>query len=178
MSRADLIRTYIDGLNLAEVTVVCSGRQCRICIGEPADGEKVKASYHLKPTHADLVLATIGKEGVTGTKPAVLAASIEKAAATLGANYFTLDALRAEAAVQVAEITARIKAAGLSGALKQWNTRYRQYRLARAEQGEPAIPYSVFLEQVVIMPTVRDAAASGLIIQRKEGCEPLPAICH
>jgi hypothetical protein len=76
----------------------------------------------------------------------------------------TPDELRKVAAQQVAEITARVKAAGLSGALKKWNTRYRQYRLAQVEKREPAIPYSVFLEQFVITPTVRNAAMTGRMI--------------
>jgi hypothetical protein len=64
----------------------------------------------------------------------------------------------------VAEITERVKSAGLSGKLKRWNAAYKQYRLAQLEKSEPAIPYSAFLEQVVIMPTVRQLAASGRMI--------------
>ncbi|HXB78670.1 MAG TPA: hypothetical protein VNX23_14905 [Bradyrhizobium sp.] len=48
--------------------------------------------------------------------------------------------IRAAAEQQVAEITTRIKVAGPSGALKKFNTRYRQYRLAQVEKREPAIP--------------------------------------
>jgi hypothetical protein len=36
--------------------------------------------------------------------------------------------------------------------------------LAQVEKSEPAIPYSSFLEQVVIMPTLRQIAASGRAI--------------
>jgi hypothetical protein len=46
-----------------------------------------------------------------------------------------------------------------SGALKKFNTRYRQYRLAQIERCEPAISYAVFLEQFVITPTVRHVAS-------------------
>ena len=75
-----------------------------------------------------------------------------------------IEGIRAAAEKQVAEITARIKAAGTSGALKQWNSRYRQYRLAQVEKNEPAISYAVFLEQFVITPTVRHVAGSGRMI--------------
>lgn len=128
MSRASLVEAYISGLNLTAVSVVCSGGQCRICADEPAPGEKVRASYHLKPTHADLVLMTIGREGLTAKQPAALAASIEKAAAVVGAPVMASDALHRLAAAQVEAITERVKTAGLSGALKPWNARYRQYR--------------------------------------------------
>ena len=109
MSRADLVDVYISGLNLAEVVVVSNGRQCRITnVGEFVPGEKIKASYHLKPTHADLVLATIGREGLSG-KPAALVAAIERTAEMLGAPYQRPDELRRGAEQQVDEITARIK---------------------------------------------------------------------
>jgi hypothetical protein len=81
-------------------------------------------------------------------------------AAMLGAPYQTPDA----AEQQVAEITERVKASGLSGKLKRWNTAYRQYRLAQVEKREPAIPYAAFLEQYVIAPTVRNAAMSGRMV--------------
>jgi len=77
----------------------------------------------------------------------------------LGAPFQTPSELRKTAEQQVAEIAARIKAAGPSGALKKWNSRYRAYRLAQVEKHEPAISYAVFLEQFVISPTVRHVAA-------------------
>jgi len=107
---------------------------------------------------------TIGKEGLSDKPPAAVAALIEQAAARLGAPFQTADELRKVAEQQVAEITARIKVAGPSGALKKFNTRYRQYRLAQVEKRELAIPYSVFLEQFVITPTVRNVAATGRMI--------------
>jgi hypothetical protein len=82
----------------------------------------------------------------------------------LGARHHSPAELRKAAAEQVAEITARVKASGQRGALKVWNTRYKQYRLAQVAKAEPAIPYSAFLEQVVIMPTVRQVAATGRMV--------------
>lgn len=161
MSRASLVEAYIAALNLTAVAIVSDGRRCRICTGEPAAGEKVKARFCFKPSHADLVLASIDKEGLSGKQPAALVSAIEQAAAKLGAPYQTPGALHKAAEQQVAEITERIKAAGLSGALKKWNTRYRQYRLAQVEKHEPAITYATFLEQYVVAPTVRDVAMSG-----------------
>jgi hypothetical protein len=75
VSRASLIEAYISGLQLSQVTIVASpdGRRCRICTGEPAEGETVKHRYYFKPTHAELVLMTIGKEGLSGRPAAVLA---------------------------------------------------------------------------------------------------------
>jgi hypothetical protein len=164
MSRADLIQTYIEALNLTAIAVVSDGRRGRITEGEPAEGEKIKRQFYFKSSHAELVLMMIDLEGLSGKPPAALVGAIEQAAAKLGAPYQTAGELRAEAERQVAEITARIKAAGLSGALRQWNTRYRQYRLAQIDKSEPAIPYAAFLEMAVILPTVRNIAASGRMI--------------
>jgi hypothetical protein len=97
-------------------------------------------------------------------RPPVEPGRAKQAAAKLGAPYQTPDELRKAAEIQVDAITARVKAAGMSGGLKKWNTRYRQYRLVQVEKCEPAIPYSVLLEQFVIAPTVRDAAATGRMI--------------
>jgi hypothetical protein len=120
VARASLVDVYISGLNLTAVTVVCNGRQCRIKFspgGESdAPGEKVGARYFFRPSHAELVLATIGKEGLTGTQPAVLAGSIERAAALLGAPYQTLDELRKVAEQAVDEVQARVAALNQSGA--------------------------------------------------------------
>jgi hypothetical protein len=163
MARADLIQTYIDSLQLTEVAIFGAGRQCRIHTdgdGDLAPGEPIACRYFFRPSHAELVLATIGQDDMSG-RPAALAASIEQAAATLGAKWQTPDALRKAAAEQVDEITERVRSAGLSGRLKMWNKRYRQYRLGQLEKSEPAIPYAAFLEQVVTLPTVRQLAMSG-----------------
>jgi hypothetical protein len=64
LSRASLVETYIAALPLTAVTIVSSGRRCRITEGEPAEGE---------PSHAELVLMTIGQEGLSGKPPAALA---------------------------------------------------------------------------------------------------------
>jgi hypothetical protein len=103
MSRASLIEAYISGLNLTAVAIISDGRRCRITDGEPAPGEKIKHQFYFRPTHADLVLMTTGKEGLSGKQPAALAASIERAAAGLGAPYQTPDELRRAAEIQVAE---------------------------------------------------------------------------
>lgn len=157
VSRAALIDVYISGLALAEVAIVGAGRQCRIHTGEIPPGERIKHQFFFRPSHAELLLMTIDKEGVTGKQAAALAALIEQAAAKLGAPYQTPDEVRRAAEEQVDEIVERVKTGGLSGALKKWNTAYRQYRLAQIEKSEPAIPYSAFLEQAVTMPTVNEA---------------------
>jgi hypothetical protein len=164
MSHSSLVETYIEALNLTEVAIVGAGRQCRVITGEPAPGEPVACRYFFKASHAELVLATIGPEGLSGQPSGALVAAIERTAAMLGAPYQTPDSLRKAAAEQVAEIVERVKMAGLSGKLKRWNAAYKQYRLAQVEKSEPAIPYAAFLEQVVIMPTVKQIAATGRMI--------------
>ena len=160
MSRAQLVETYISALNLTEVAVVGAGKQARIVTGEPPDGEVIQLRLYFKPSHAELVLAAIGRDGGLSNKPAaLLVASIKQAAATLGAPFRTPGQLHDAAETHVAAIVARVKAAGLSGGLKHWNGRYRQYRRAQVEKGEPAIPYSAFIEQAVMLPTVRTIAA-------------------
>ncbi len=96
------------------------------------------------------LLSTIGPEGLSGKPAAALADAIVQAAARLGARWQTPDTLRKLAGQQVDEIVERVKSSGQRGKLKHWNTRYRQYRLAQVAKAEKAIPYSSFLEQVVI----------------------------
>jgi hypothetical protein len=79
-------------------------------------------------------------------------------------KLMTARSLRAAAEKQVAEITERVKAANQSGGLKQWNAAYRQYRLAQVAKAQKAMPYSAYLERVVIATMVRDVAASGRAI--------------
>jgi hypothetical protein len=81
ISHASLIQTYIEALNLTAITVVGAGRQCRVITGEPAPGEPVAARYLFKPSHAELVLATIGPEGLSGKPASALVDAIERAAA-------------------------------------------------------------------------------------------------
>jgi hypothetical protein len=165
MSRADLIQTYIEALNLTEVAIVGAGRRCRIIhTGDLAPGEPIACRYYFKASHAELLLATIGKEALSGRPAAAMVDAIERTAAMLGASHQTPEQLRAAAAEQVAEIVERVKTAGLSGRLKMWNKRYKQYRLGQLEKSEPAIPYAAFLEQAVTMPTVKQLAASGRMI--------------
>jgi hypothetical protein len=160
MSRESLVEAYISGLNLTEIAIVGAGKQCRIHTGgDLAPGEPVAHRYLFKASHVDLLLATIGQDGLLGRSATALAELVEQAAASIGAKWQTPDALRKGAELQVAEIVERVKASGQYGALKPWNTRYRQYRLAQVEKGERAIPYSVFLEEFVITPTVRMIAA-------------------
>jgi hypothetical protein len=106
VSRASLVETYIAALNLTAVTVVADGRRCRIETGgEIAPGEKIKRQFYFKSSHAELVLLTIDKEGPSGKSPAALAAPIERAAATLGAQV-----ARAEKAVPYATFLERYTA--------------------------------------------------------------------
>jgi hypothetical protein len=161
MSRADLIETYISVLNLTSVAIVGAGRQCRIHTGEIPPGEPIAARYLFKPSHAELLLATIGKDGLAGQPAAALVDAIERTAAMLGAPHQTPAELRAAAAGQVAEIVERVKMAGLSGKLKRWNASYKQYRLAQLEKGEPAIPHASYVEKVVTLPTLKQIAMTG-----------------
>jgi hypothetical protein len=164
VSRTDLIQTYIEALNLTEVAIVGAGRQCRIHTdgdGEIAPGEPIAHRYFFKPSHAELVLATIGPEGLSGQPAGALVDAIEQTAAKLGARWQTPDGLRKAAAAQVAEIVERVKTAGLSGKLRHWNARYKQYRLGQVAKAEPAIPYAAFIERSVTLPTIREIAASG-----------------
>jgi hypothetical protein len=147
MSRAALIDVYISGLNLATVAVVSDGRRCRVAVfgsaedtGEPEPGETVRHRFYFKPSRADLVLMTIGKEGVTGKPPAALAALIERAAAMLGAPYRTPDELRRIAEQAVVEVQARVAALNQSGGLKQINKQYKSDRLAQIARAEKAMP--------------------------------------
>lgn len=112
MSRESLVQAYISGLNLTAVAIVGAGRRCRIIMGEPAPGETIQHRYFFKPSHVDLLLSTIDKEGVTGKPPAAVAALIEQAAAKLGAPYQTSAGLRKAAGLQVDEITERVKVSG------------------------------------------------------------------
>src|SRR5258706_6934848 len=96
------------------------------------------------------LLSTIGPEGLSGKPAAALADAIVQAAARLGARWQTPDTLRKLAGQQVDEIVERVKSSGQRGKLKHWNTRYRHYRHAQVAKAEKAIPYSSFLEQVVI----------------------------
>jgi hypothetical protein len=149
-------------LNLT--SIVGDGRRCRLTEGDPAEGEKIEAQFYFKPSHAELVLVMIDVEGLSGKPLAAVAGAIEQAAATLGAPYSTPEQLGRAAEIQVAEIVDRVKTAGLSGGLKKWNTRYRQYRLAQVAEAKQAMPYANYIEQVVTMPTVRQIAASGRMI--------------
>jgi hypothetical protein len=145
---------------LIAVTVAGAGKRCRIITGEPSPDEPIQHRYFFKPSHAELVLATIDQEGLSGKPGAALAATIERTAAALGAPFQTPDTLRKLAGQQVDEIVERIKASGQRGALKHWNARYKQYRLAQGAKGEKAIGYWPFLEQAVMLPTVRSIAAA------------------
>jgi hypothetical protein len=164
VSHSSLVETYISALNLTAVTVVGAGRRCRIITGEPEPGEPVAHRFFFRASHAGLVLATIGQDGMSGQPAAVLAGAIEQAAASIGAPFQTPDELRKAAGQQVAEIVERVKTAGLSGKLKRWNKAYKQYRLAQVAEAKQAMPYANYIEQAVTMPTVRQIAASGRMI--------------
>lgn len=160
MSRASLVETYIAALNLTAVAIVSDGWRCRIHTGELAPSETIKHRFYFKPSHAELVLATIDLDGLSGKPPAALATLIERAAANLGAPFQTADELQAEAEQQVAEITARVKGMNQSGGLKQVNAQYKRYRQAQIAKAEKAVPYAKFIERFTAT-IVRDVAATG-----------------
>jgi hypothetical protein len=165
VSRA-LVETYISGLALAEVAIVGAGRRCRIHTdgdGDLAPGEPVAHRYFFKPSHVDLLLSTIGPEGMSGRPAAALAELVVQAAASIGASFRTPGELQAEAERQVAEITARIRMANQQGGLKQINAQYKRYRQAQIARAEKALPYSAFIEPF-IMTMVRNMAATGRMI--------------
>jgi hypothetical protein len=163
MSHADLIQTYIAALNLTAVTVIGDGRQCRIHTGEIPPGERVKAQFFFRPTHAELVLMTVNKEGLAG-KAAGRAGWRDRAGGNkLGAPYQTPDGLRKAAERHVDEIVTRVKDARMDGELREINKRYRQYRLAQVARAERAMPYSAYIQHFTAS-LVRDAAATGRMI--------------
>jgi hypothetical protein len=159
VARADLIATYISALNLTAVAVVADGRRCRIITGEPAPGETIAARFYFKASHAELVLAEIDKDGLSG-KPAAVAALIEGTARRIGAPFQTPDELHRAAEVQVAAVQARVASMNQSGGLSALNKAYRQYRLGQVARAERAIPYSAFVERR-IATILRDVAMSG-----------------
>jgi hypothetical protein len=158
MSRESLVEAYISGLQLTEVAIIGAGKQCQIITGD-SPGEIVQHRFFFRPSHAELVLLTIGPEGLSGKPAAALAELVVQTAARLGAKWQAPDTLRKFAEVQVDVIVERIKASGQHGALKPWNARYRQYRLAQVAKAEKCISYSAFLEEFVITPTLRTIAA-------------------
>jgi hypothetical protein len=165
MSRKSLIETYIAALPLAVVTVVGAGKRCRIHTeGEIAVGEPIQHRFYFKASHAELVLATLDIDGLSGESAAVLAGAIKQAAVTLGAAVIRPDELRRDAEVQVAEIVERVKAASQSGKLKKWNRSYKAYRQAQVAKGEKAVQYAAFIEQFVTTPTVRNIAMMGRMV--------------
>jgi hypothetical protein len=161
VARASLVETYVSALNLTAVAIVSSadGWRCRIETG----GTSAPAFY-FKPSHADLVLLTIGLDGWTDQAPAAVAGAIERTAATVGAPIISPDALRAEAERQVAEIVERVRASNQSGGLKVWKTAYKQYRRAQIAKAEKAIPYSAYLQRVIVATMVRNVEMTGRMI--------------
>ena len=160
MSRQSLIDVYISSLPYAAVSIIPAAPGSRVEVGGPS-----KPAFYFKMTHIELVLGRAGLHcGPVDQPPAAVAALIEQAAAKLGATVIRPDELRKAAEIQVDEISARIRAENQDGTLKSWNARYKHYRRAQVEKREPAIPYSAFLEQFVIAPTVRDVAMTGRMI--------------
>jgi hypothetical protein len=167
VSRDSLIDAYIAALPLAAVAIVLSadGRRCRIHTeGEPGPGETIERRLYFKPSHAELVISTIDLlEGWTDQAPAAVAASIEQAAATLGAPVHALGELRQAAEEAVAEVTARVDAGRQNGDLKQVNRQYKLYRQQQIAKAEKAMPYAKFLERFTAS-IVRDVAMNGRTI--------------
>ena len=86
MSRA-LVDAYLAALPLTAVAIVASAdrRRSRILVdGEPGPGETVERVLYLKPSHAELVLATFDLDGWADERPAALAARIAAAATQPG----------------------------------------------------------------------------------------------
>jgi hypothetical protein len=162
MCRADLIDAYLSSLKLTAITVVDAGKRSRIVAGDVAEGALIQKQYYLPPSHAELLLAKIDQDALAGQGAAALIGAIEQAAAILGARLQTASQLRSAAESQVAVIAARVKASG--PALKPWNARYRQYRLAQVEKGEKAIAYWSYIESKVVVPTVRSFASAGQVL--------------
>jgi hypothetical protein len=150
MSRADLIEAYLAALPFAPIAVVAipGGSGCRVAVGgESAPGEKIAHLYYFKPLHTELVLGAAGlADGPIDEEPVPVAARIVQAARAMHAPYESESEIRAVAEQQVAAITTRVKASNASGALKQWNAAYKRYRQAQTEKGEPAMPYSAYLQ--------------------------------
>jgi hypothetical protein len=143
MSRESLIEAYVSALPFAAVAVVAiAGGGCRVETAAPgAPGETI-AQYYFRPSHVELVLGAAG----LGTDPIdqppdVVAALIEKTAATMGAPFETAAEIRAAAKIQVAAIVAKVEAARQAGGMKQINRQYKAYRLAQSAKGEKAISY-------------------------------------
>jgi hypothetical protein len=149
-----LVEAYLAALPLVEIAIVGAGKQCRILTGEIPAGEPVAHRYFFKSSHADLLLATIGRDGMSG-KPA---ASIERAAAMLGAPVMTASELRRAAEQAVDEIITRVKIANQDGDLKRINYAFKVYRLEQAAKGEKSITYAGHLEAFTAS-LVRQAAA-------------------
>jgi hypothetical protein len=170
MPRVDLIQTYISGLNLTEIAIVGAGKQCRIKTttggrfegtfqtGEIAPGEPVAHRYFFKSSHVDLLLATIGQDGLSGRSAAALAASIEQAAASIGAVYRSPAEIHKAAELAVAAITERVRIANQSGGMKSINREYRAYRQQQLAKGEMATSYAAFIEPFVATMVKRAAA--------------------
>src|SRR5258708_39699616 len=85
LSHASLVETYIAALNLTAVAIVGAGRRCRIITGEPAPGETIQHRYFFKSSHVDLLLSTIGTEGLSSKPAAANHAAICRTEASLGA---------------------------------------------------------------------------------------------
>jgi hypothetical protein len=164
VSRADLVDAYISGLNLTEIAIVGAGKQCRLHTGgDLVPGEPVAHRYLFKSSHVDLLLATIGQDGLSGQPAAALAELVVQAAASIGAPYQSPAQIRKGAELAVAEITERVRIANQSGGMKLINKKYRQYRLAQVAKAEEALPYSKFIEPY-LMQILRQIAAAGRMV--------------
>jgi hypothetical protein len=162
MSRASLIDAYVSALPFAPVAIVQTAGGCRVAVGgEIAPGETTIAKYYFKPIHIELLLGAAGlTDGAINKPPKVVAVLLEKTARRMHAPYETETEIRAAAKLQVAEITARVKASNQSGGLKQINRQYKLYRQQQIAKAEKALPYSKFLERYTAT-IVRDVAATG-----------------
>ena len=160
MSRVSLVEAYISGLQLTEIAIVGAGKQCRITAGGEfaTPGEPVAHRYFFKSSHVDLLLATIGQDGLSGRSAAALAELIVQAAASIGATHQSPAQVRKGAELAVAAITERVRIANQSGGMKSINREYRAYRQQQLARGERATSYAAFIEPFVATMVKRAAA--------------------
>jgi hypothetical protein len=167
VSRSSLVDVYISSLPFSAVAIVAvPGGGCRVAVGgEIAPGETTIARYFFKPLHIELLLGAAGlNDAPINQSPDSVAALLEKAARSIGPPYETDVEIRAAAERQVDAIVERVKASNQSGGLKEWNAAYKQYRQAQIAKCEKAIPYSAYLQRVVIARMVRDVATTGRMV--------------
>jgi hypothetical protein len=118
VSRASLIDVYIAALPFTPVAVVAiPAGGCRVAVGgEIAPGEKTKHRLYFKANHVELVLSAAGlTDAPIPQPPDAVAGKLQLAAKSVGAPFQTLDALQADAEIEVDKIIARVEATNQAG---------------------------------------------------------------